>query len=50
MQGADALITVTFRAKTMTSPAKDGLAAVKELLAPYDTFISTDVGYPNPKR
>ena len=45
MQGADALITVTFRGENDDQSAKDGLAAVKELLAPYDTYISTDVGY-----
>ena len=45
MQGADALITVTFRGENDDQSAKDGLTAVKELLAPYDTYISTDVGY-----
>ena len=34
MQGADALITVTFRGENDDQSAKDGLAAVKELLAP----------------
>ena len=51
---------ITCRAPTPSSPspsggenddqsAKDGLAAVKELLAPYDTYISTDVGYSKSK-
>ena len=44
MQGADALITVTFRGENDDQSAKDGLAAVKELLAPYDFYIDSSVG------
>ncbi len=45
MQGSDALITVTLRGEENDRSSLDGLAAVKELLAPYDTQISTDIGY-----
>ena len=45
MQGSDALITVTFRGEESDQVSLDGLAAVEELLAPYDTQISTDIGY-----
>ena len=45
MQGADALITVTFRGEDDDQAAKDSLAAVEQFLAPYDTQISTDIGY-----
>lgn len=45
MQGSDALITVTFRGEESDQASLDGLAAVEELLAPYDTQISTDIGY-----
>ena len=45
MKGADALITVTFRGEADDQAAKDSLAAVEQLLEPYDTQIATDVGY-----
>ncbi len=45
IKGADALITVTFRGEDDEQVAKDGLAAVEELVAPYDAQISTQVGY-----
>ena len=45
IKGADALITVTFRGENDDQASKDALAAVEELLKPYDTQIATDVGY-----
>ena len=45
IKGADALITVTFRGENDDQVSKDALAAVEELLKPYDTQIATDVGY-----
>ena len=45
IKGADALITVTFRGENDDQASKDALAAVEDLLQPYDTQIATDVGY-----
>ena len=45
IKGTDALITVTFRGENDDQASKDALAAVEELLQPYDTQIATDVGY-----
>ena len=45
LQGADALITVTFRGEDDDQAAKDSLAAVEDLLAPFDTMVDTEVGY-----
>ena len=45
IKGADALITVTFRGENDDQASKDALAAVEDLLKPYDTQIATDVGY-----
>ena len=45
IKGADALITVTFRGEDDDQASKDALAAVEDLLEPYDTQIATDVGY-----
>ena len=45
MKGADALVTVTFRGEADDQAVKDSLAAVEQLLEPYDTQIATDVGY-----
>lgn len=45
IKGTDALITVTFRGENDDQASKDALAAVEDLLQPYDTQIATDVGY-----
>ena len=45
MQGADALITVTFRGENDDQTSKDALARLEAFLEPYDTHIATDVGY-----
>ena len=45
IKGTDALITVTFRGENDDQASKDALAAVEDLLKPYDTQIATDVGY-----
>ncbi len=45
VSGSDALITVTFRGEDDSQEAKDSLAAVEDFLAPYDTYVDTEIGY-----
>ena len=44
-KGSDALITVTFRGEDEDRQSAEALDALNRLLEPYDTYVSTEVGY-----
>ena len=45
IKGTDALITVTFQGEEEDQNTLNAMDALKEFLAPYDAYISSDVGY-----
>ena len=45
MQGTNALIEVSFRGESQDESVKAALEEIKVLLADYDTYIDTEVGY-----
>ena len=45
IKGTDALITVTFQGEEEDQNTLNTMDALKEFLAPYDAYISSDVGY-----
>ena len=45
IKGTDALITVTFQGEEEDQNTLNAMDALEEFLAPYDAYISSDVGY-----